>query len=200
MKIKIYFLSLALFLSVKLSVAQAVLNFFNVHQSSTTIIANWQSATETNLNHYSLERSIDSINYTTVINLAAAGNSTSPLNYSHTDASSFSNTCYYYRLKAIQFNGSIQYFNASKLCYNSSLGITNYINNNTTKIYPNPANNKITIDVTDVLDVKLFDVLGKQITSTKQNQMDVSNFNDGVYFIQVQTKQNTTTQKIIVQH
>ena len=67
-------------------------------------------------------------------------------------------------------------------------------------IYPNPANNKITIDANDVIDVKLFDVLGKQITTTKTNDVDVSNFNDGIYFIQVQTKQNTSTQKIIIQH
>ena len=67
-------------------------------------------------------------------------------------------------------------------------------------IYPNPANNKIIIDANDVVDVKLFDVLGKQILHAKQNDVDVSNVNDGVYFIQVQTTQNTTTQKIMVQH
>jgi hypothetical protein len=43
-------------------------------------------------------------------------------------------------------------------------------------------------------------MLGKQITSTKENQIDVSNISNGVYFIQAQTKQNSTTQKIIVQH
>jgi hypothetical protein len=67
-------------------------------------------------------------------------------------------------------------------------------------IYPNPAQNKITIDATDVIDIKLFDVIGKQITSTKENNIDVSNLPFGVYFIQVQTKQGTITQKIIVQH
>ena len=81
-------------------------------------------------------------------------------------------------------------------------GINNKIDNNNLqlKIYPNPANNKITIDANDVIDVKLFDILGKQITSTKTNEVDVSNLTNGVYFIQVQTKQNTSTQKIIIQH
>ncbi|MFI5140720.1 MAG: T9SS type A sorting domain-containing protein [Bacteroidia bacterium] len=68
------------------------------------------------------------------------------------------------------------------------------------KIYPNPANNKISIDVTDVIDVKLFDVVGKQITSTKTNNIDVSNLTNGVYFIQVKSSTTTITQKIIVQH
>jgi len=84
---------------------------------------------------------------------------------------------------------------------NEMTGIKNYTKNNVDiKIYPNPANNKIIIDANNVIDVKLFDVLGKQITSTKTNDVDVSNFNDGVYFIQVKTNTATTTQKIIVQH
>ena len=72
--------------------------------------------------------------------------------------------------------------------------------NSILKIYPNPAQNKITIDANDIVDAKLFDVLGKQISNTKENNIDVSNLPNSVYFIQVQTKQNTTTQKIIVQH
>ena len=72
--------------------------------------------------------------------------------------------------------------------------------NSTIKIYPNPANNKINIDAIDVIDIKLFDVLGKQITGTKENNVDVGNLTNGVYFIQVKTTQNTTTQKIMVQH
>ena len=83
-------------------------------------------------------------------------------------------------------------------------GTTNisYLNKTTNQlnIYPNPANNKIISDANDVLDVKLFDVLGKQIFASKQNQIDVSNLPDGVYFIQVQTNTSTTTQKIMVQH
>jgi len=67
-------------------------------------------------------------------------------------------------------------------------------------IYPNPASNKAIVDATDITNIKLFDMLGKEITSTKANEIDVSGFNDGVYFIQVQTNQSITTQKIIVQH
>jgi hypothetical protein len=85
-------------------------------------------------------------------------------------------------------------------CPVSVTSINQFSYTHTVNIYPNPANNKIIIDAADVVDVKLFDVLGKQITSTKTNEVDVSNFSDGVYFIQVQTKQNTATQKIIVQH
>jgi len=85
------------------------------------------------------------------------------------------------------------------------IGITAGIAANATqtsviKVYPNPAQNKITIDAADVITVKLIDMLGKQITTTKENQIDVTNLTNGVYFVQVQTKQGSTTQKIIVQH
>ena len=105
------------------------------------------------------------------------------------------NTAYIYfdYNPAIVTNTSLNNFTAPS-------SINQLSNNNAIKIYPNPSNNKITIDANDVIDVKLFDVLGNEIISTKQNQIDVSNFNDGVYFIQVQTKQNSYTQKIMVQH
>ena len=82
----------------------------------------------------------------------------------------------------------------------TTISISTYnTKNSIIKIYPNPAQNKITIDANDIIDVKLFDVIGKQITSTKDNNVDVRNLPEGVYFIQVQTKQSITTQKIIVQ-
>jgi len=84
--------------------------------------------------------------------------------------------------------------------YNICDNIAQIKNSVPIKIYPNPANNKIIIDANDAVDVKLFDILGKQITSTKTNNVDVSNLTNGVYFIQVQTNKNIFTQKIIVQH
>ncbi|HXU28928.1 MAG TPA: T9SS type A sorting domain-containing protein, partial [Bacteroidia bacterium] len=83
-------------------------------------------------------------------------------------------------------------------CFSAIQQIT--INNTQPNIYPNPANNKITIDATDVTDIKLFDVIGKQIASAKTTDVDVSNLPEGVYFIQVKTNNGTSTQKIIVQH
>jgi hypothetical protein len=82
----------------------------------------------------------------------------------------------------------------------SNVGVEQFANNTQIKIYPNPAQNKITIDANHVIDVKLFDVIGNQIISTNQTQVDVSNLTDGVYFVQVKTTQSTSTQKIIVQH
>ncbi|HTA60921.1 MAG TPA: T9SS type A sorting domain-containing protein [Bacteroidia bacterium] len=84
-------------------------------------------------------------------------------------------------------------------CTGASVAIAN-TPQATLHIYPNPANNKITIDTKNIDEVKLFDVLGKQITSTKENEIDVSNLPNGIYFIQVKTNTTISTKKIMVQH
>jgi hypothetical protein len=121
-----------------------------------------------------------------------AATNISPFNPADTVHYNYLNCANFY---TSQYNTAAQVYRAQ-----GPAGIANYTNHNTINIYPNPANNKIIIDATDVVEVKLFDVLGKQVTNAKTNQIDVSNFNDGIYLIQVQTKQNMYSQKIIVQH
>jgi hypothetical protein len=67
-------------------------------------------------------------------------------------------------------------------------------------VYPNPANNKISIRANQIKGIKLFDVLGNEILNTKENEIDVSILSSGVYFVQVSTRGNNYTQKIVVQH
>ena len=70
------------------------------------------------------------------------------------------------------------------------------------KVYPNPAQNKleILIDNEQIKEVKLFDVLGKEALSTKEKEMDVSNLNEGVYFLHVKTSSNFYTKKVVISH
>jgi hypothetical protein len=48
--------------------------------------------------------------------------------------------------------------------------------------------------------MKFFDILGNEILTTKQKEIDVSNLQNGVYFIQLKTVESILTKKIIVQH
>lgn len=70
---------------------------------------------------------------------------------------------------------------------------TQYIN-----IYPNPTNSILQVSVSNETlgQIKIVDVLGNEILQTQQKQIDVSNLQNGVYFICV----GTSTQKFIVQH
>ncbi len=74
------------------------------------------------------------------------------------------------------------------------------------KIYPNPANNEVVLDIENLAqyNVSIIDLLGKTII-TKNNLMssklDVSNLNNGVYFVSI-SKQGKLikTEKLIIKH
>ena len=73
-------------------------------------------------------------------------------------------------------------------------------NNLPVTIYPNPAKDKIYIESKGNIEVKVFNILGNEILTTKQKEIDISNLSEGVYYVQVNTNRNISTQKIIVQH
>ena len=83
----------------------------------------------------------------------------------------------------------------------AAAGIEQIINNNEqVYVYPNPANNRIYIGTKEIVEIKLYDLLGNEILTTKDNEIDVSGLTNGVYFIEVNTNGNNYTQKVIVQH
>lgn len=96
--------------------------------------------------------------------------------------------------------GTYQVDTAKACTYQLITGIKQNANNYKVNIYPSPANAKITIDAIDIVEIKMFDLIGNEISNTKTNEIDVSSLANGVYFIQVQGSQNTYTQKIVVQH
>ncbi|MGZ3863812.1 MAG: T9SS type A sorting domain-containing protein [Bacteroidia bacterium] len=66
-------------------------------------------------------------------------------------------------------------------------------------IYPNPTSDKIYTSIKNG-EISLFDVLGNEVLTTKEKEMDVSEFEAGAYFVKVRTKNGISTQKVIIQH
>ena len=79
-------------------------------------------------------------------------------------------------------------------------------------VYPNPANNSITVsymlnDFSDNITIEIKDITGKTILSKTSNSMQASiEFNsaflrDGMYFIQIYAdKKLVTSSKVVIQH
>ena len=72
-------------------------------------------------------------------------------------------------------------------------------------VYPNPVNVNFVIETntSETQNLQIFDVTGKMVLNQTVNgkvNIDASNLDNGVYFMQVKTKQSATSQKIIVQH
>jgi len=82
-------------------------------------------------------------------------------------------------------------------------GITAYNNYYEVKVYPNPANDKITIQGNGDLVFNLFDISGKKVLSKavkQQETLDISDFAGGMYFYQVNSDKTVVkTGKLVIQ-
>ncbi len=89
---------------------------------------------------------------------------------------------------------------------NPSLGTQDFLSESNITLYPNPANTTVTINLQKSVeaDIRVFDVLGKlviyqpDITISKEYIMDVSEFNNGTYFIRINSDIGTITKKLII--
>lgn len=72
----------------------------------------------------------------------------------------------------------------------------------TLAIYPNPANNQITIQNAENASVAIYDILGKRVMTTDQisqtQVLNVSQLKTGTYFVSITKDQQTTVQKLII--
>ncbi len=75
-------------------------------------------------------------------------------------------------------------------------------------IYPNPSNRILIIDLQPSAgqnsQIKIFNAIGKQIfqstTLGDQLTVDISKFQNGIYFVQLSSENNISIQKLIIQH
>jgi|TARA_B110000483_G_C17932008_1_gene441187 hypothetical protein len=67
-------------------------------------------------------------------------------------------------------------------------------------VYPNPTANRIYIQADNISKAELFDLMGRKVKATNQNQIDLSNVSNGSFILKVTTENNKTySLKIIKQ-
>ena len=86
--------------------------------------------------------------------------------------------------------------------YDSSTASVNSSEFDAFKMYPNPVNgNKIYFNVSDDVAVKIYNILGKVVISTKitnsKNNIDVSNLSKGIYLVKINSGKQFITKKLI---
>lgn len=65
-------------------------------------------------------------------------------------------------------------------------------------ISPNPATNKIFISSNEnISSIIISDIFGRKIISTKEKEINIYNFLNGIYFISIQTKEGIVTKKFL---
>ena len=130
------------------------------------------------------------------------------------DNNNFQNTYFNFFLNAlpgpfhyqITTNGASQMLtvtteNGDQAIYGNTALATENHTNKIVSIYPNPTSNSVTIDNgTDgrILNVLLYNNLGKLISETKSNTVNLTNFNNGLYLLHIKFIDGTQVIKKIV--
>lgn len=172
-----------------------------VNCNDENVVIKWTTASETNNDFFTIEKSIDGINFISIGTIAGAGNSTSILNYTFIDYNANSGISYY-RLKQTDYNGNSETFSVltSQNCNATSLNI-NAFNDQTGNI-----SIVIDTDVNSDYIAVLYDALGKKIGSKELKtlegnntfKLNISSLNSGIYFISIESENEKITKKIFV--
>ncbi|HVD97731.1 MAG TPA: autotransporter-associated beta strand repeat-containing protein [Cytophagaceae bacterium] len=167
---------------------------------------NWVTANEINSSYYEILRSSDGINFESIGNINAAGNTSSSSTYVFIDDSPLSGMNYY-KLAQYDFNGNST--TSSIIAINNHEEGVFTIN----ALYPNPASEFVAInfesEVAGSYDVILYDELGKELAKIimegrigkNQFKLPLDNYSNGKYFIRiVNPKNESIVSPIIIQH
>jgi PKD-like domain len=183
--------------------------YFHAKYNGSSVDATWQTASEINNDYFTVERSVDGVNFYTVgvivPSKAKGGNSTSMLTYSMND-DKVSPGVYYYRLKQTDFNGEYKY---SSIDVVEIKGDANF----TFNIAPNPSdgtalNSIISAEKGQEIIIVVYDVLGQElyskviVTEQKGNAIYaidlLQKLSPGVYFITATSNQKVYSKRLIV--
>jgi len=85
----------------------------------------------------------------------------------------------------------------------ATLGILDFENSVNLEIYPNPSNGVFTISIQEDANVSVHDLLGKVTYTSKvkvgNNIIDISNYQSGIYLLNVKTEKGSVTKKMIIE-
>lgn len=150
----------------------------------------WSTATETNNDFFTIEKSKDGIEFEKLGEMKGAGSSSSLQNYKAEFASE--GEYYYYRLKQTDFDGQFSYSNIIHInCFQ------NYYDG--ISLFPNPVTDEINIHFESTIDTEIeytiTDVFGRtvkqeaKIQSGNEFAIDTKQLTGGVYFFRLIEKQ-----------
>jgi hypothetical protein len=180
------------------------LSAFNGACTKNKINLSWSTSSETNNNYFTIEKSIDFLNWDILTIVPGAGNSNVPLNYSVTD-DEINAGIMYYRLKQTDFDGKYSYSDVIAVAPCSSEHFDMVVVNN-----PAHGNMNILINTLESQDARIYiqDMLGRVVYQRNETlekgfntiNIDVTGLGDALYVISVEPKDNgqPVMKKIII--
>ncbi len=158
----------------------------------------WITATETNNDYFTIERSGNGVDYTILSIIKGTGNSNQIISYKWTDNSPLMGMNYY-RLKQTDYNGNFEYLGLISLK-------TRTIKNDNIMIYPTITETNITIENSAFSEglgcmVTIYNSDGRlvrqQLMQKEKMVIDISCFKKGIYLVNISNSKDFKTFKLI---
>ena len=172
---------------------------FSANCHNQNIVIKWTTASETNNDYFTIERSTDAVNWIIIKTVDGAGNSSTIQNYSFTDSTTATSISYF-RLKQTDFDGKSKYSKIITIrSCKENLALNSLV------IYPNPASGIINLlfngDIRQVRSIEVFNVLGERVyySGRYQSYIDLTNKGAGMYFVHFNLSTKTITSKIVIE-
>ena len=185
------------------------LNNFTAEITGSKVILSWKTATETNNQGFFIERKnitsaeINS-DWIEIGFKEEKGNSTEMNQYQFADYPLYDGT-YHYRLKQLDFDGSVNYSNEIEVNLFTVKSFALYQN------YPNPFNPATTISFqlpeASYVTLKIYDAIGNEIETIAQGDFpagvhevifDSKKLSSGIYLYRIISGMNEATRKMMV--
>lgn len=160
------------------------------------VTLSWSTATETNNDYFTIEKSINTEDWVSVGTVDGAGNSNELISYTFEDLEPMSGTSYY-RLKQTDFDGKYEYF--GPVTVNCNEGANGII------AYPNPAQDNVLVVGSQnvAADIYLCDLTGRIISAYSCSRLsepfsvDLQNIMPGIYLIRVDSQNSSEYFRVV---
>lgn len=169
---------------------------FKVNQSESAVTLLWVTASETNNDYYTIERSQDGKNWRYLGTVEGAGNSSKTSNYELIDRDPLLGLSYY-RLSQVDYDGTQKEIGIESVVFSA---------NHAFQIQPNPASNSIQIYYNDgpPTTISIYTSGGQLVQEiagvTEEGfiSIDVKSIPPGVYFVHIRKDNELTVEKVIL--
>lgn len=159
-----------------------------INNQEKNIIIKWSTASEINTSHFTLEKSIDAVNWSAINTVIASGNSDKLQEYIYVDSELIFDDMVYYRLKIVDNDSTFSYSNIVSV--DSKVSFDNRV-----ILFPNPTNNIINLvfnsNLSNVTLIKIHDIIGKIVKvlpintyqNNKKMEVDCRDLDKGSYYV-----------------
>jgi hypothetical protein len=185
-----------------INVLPTQLLYFHAAPDKNTVDLSWATASESNNNYFTVERSRDGISFdslTSVASEAINGNSVVPLDYAAVDPKPFPGTNYY-RLKQTDLDGRFRYSNTVTVSFgNNPSFVSVYPNPTTGVLYINGLNTMQATVKVEWLDTRGTTLLQEIAPVQGGIARLIAHLNNGIYFLKFETADGVVhTQQVMI--